>query len=116
LKINEICLKDIVKNTSPGRASTMEAYINVDELEMGVAVGKGRAASMDHAGAKRRLQSSTGRPGSKAGRKPSDGGVNTGSSAMLPSIGGGGGGIPKSSAYPQPVIVLPHSEPLNEEQ
>jgi hypothetical protein len=35
---------------------------------------------------------------------------------MLPSIGGAGGGIPKSSAYPQPVIVLPHSEPLNEEQ
>lgn len=55
LKINEICLKDIVKNTSPGRAGNMEAYINVDELEMGVAVGKGRAASMDHAGAKRRL-------------------------------------------------------------
>ena len=82
---------------------------------MGVG-GKGRAASMDHAGAKRRLQS--GRPGSKAGRKPSDGGVNIGSNAMLPQIGGGGGGaggIPKGTAYPKPVIVLPHSEPLTEE-
>jgi hypothetical protein len=34
----------------------MEPYIAVDELELGMAVGaKGRAASMDHAGAKRRL-------------------------------------------------------------
>lgn len=116
LKINEVCLKDTVKNTSPSRAGNLEQYINVDELELTMAVGaKGRAASMDHAGAKRRLQS--GRPGSKAGRKDrGDSGVNTGSSAMLPSIGGPGGGAPRGQAYPQPVIVLPHSEPLTEEQ
>jgi hypothetical protein len=99
IKINEVCLKDVVKNTSPSRAGNLESYINVEELELGMAVGaKGRAASMDHAGAKRRLQS--GRPGSKAGRKPSDGGVNTGSSAALPSIGGAGGGAPRGTSYP----------------
>ncbi len=30
LKINESCLKTGVADTSPGRASQMEAYINVD--------------------------------------------------------------------------------------
>ena len=56
VKINEVCLKDIVKNTSPSRAGNRESYIKVEELQLGMGVGgKGRAASMDHAGAKRRL-------------------------------------------------------------
>lgn len=95
LKINEVCLKETVKNTSPSRAGHLEQFINVDELELTMAVGaKGRAVSMDHAGAKRRLQS--GRPGSKAGKKDGgDSGTNPGSTAMLPSIGGPGGGAPR---------------------
>ena len=58
VKINEICLKHIVANTSPGRAGSLEPYINVDELDLNLA-GKGRAASMDHMTAKRRLQSAS---------------------------------------------------------
>lgn len=54
VKINAVCLKQIVANTSPGRAGSLEAYIDVDELDLGVAA-KSRAASMDHVGAKRRL-------------------------------------------------------------
>ena len=54
VKINETCLKNIVKNTSPGRAGDLEQYINVNELELNL-VTKHRSASMDHVGAKRRL-------------------------------------------------------------
>jgi hypothetical protein len=32
-----------------------EAFIQVNELDMGIAATKGRAASMDHVNAKRRL-------------------------------------------------------------
>ena len=53
-KINEICLKNIVANTSPSRANTMESYIDVGELDLQVATSK-RAASMDMAGARKRL-------------------------------------------------------------
>ena len=74
-KINEVCLKHIVANTSPGRANSLEAYIDVSELELSVAT-KSRAASMDHVGAKRRLQSAT--------RRSKDGTVNNRSNAMLP--------------------------------
>jgi hypothetical protein len=55
-KINDVCLKAIVANTSPGRANNLEAYIDVSEMELNVAT-KTRAASMDHVGAKRRMQS-----------------------------------------------------------
>jgi len=54
VKINEICLKNIVANTSPGRAGTLEPYINVNELDLNIS-SKTRAASMDHMTAKRRL-------------------------------------------------------------
>jgi len=81
MKINEVCRKHIVENTSPSRAGTLEAYIEVNELDMGMAANKGRAASMDHVGAKRRLQSAS-RPGSKGGR-----GAPAQENA-LPSIGG----------------------------
>lgn len=57
IKINSICLKQIVANTSPGRAGTLEAYINVNEIDLLNLAGKNRAASMDHVAAKRRLQS-----------------------------------------------------------
>lgn len=62
VKINEVCLKTIVANTSPGRAGSLEAYIDVNELDLHVAP-KTRAASMDHIGAKKRLMSA-----SKGGR------------------------------------------------
>jgi hypothetical protein len=55
-KINETCLKAIVANTSPGRANSLDSFIDVSEMELNVAT-KTRAASMDHVGAKRRLQS-----------------------------------------------------------
>lgn len=54
VKINEICLKHIVANTSPGRASSLEPYININELDINLST-KNRAASMDHMTAKRRL-------------------------------------------------------------
>ena len=54
VKINEICLKHIVANTSPGRAGNLEPYINVIELDLNLS-NKTRAASMDHMTAKRRL-------------------------------------------------------------
>lgn len=57
-KINEVCLKTIVANTSPGRASQLEAFIRVEEMDMNIS-SKARAASMDHVGAKRRLMSAT---------------------------------------------------------
>lgn len=57
IKINSICLKQIVANTSPGRAGSLEAYINVNEIDLLNLAGKNRAASMDHVAAKRRLQS-----------------------------------------------------------
>jgi hypothetical protein len=74
-KINDVCRKHIVDNTSPGRAGNLEAYIEVNELDMGIAANKGRAVSMDHVNAKRRLGSAT-RPGSKGGAE-----------SALPSIG-----------------------------
>ena len=82
LKINEACLKAFVDKTSPGRASTIEPYINVEELDLNIAT-KTRAASMDHVGAKRRLMSATRRPGSRGG---APGGAE-GSGSALPSIG-----------------------------
>lgn len=57
-KINEVCLKTIVANTSPGRAGSLGAYIDVDKLDLNIS-SKTRAASMDHMGAKRRLMSAT---------------------------------------------------------
>ena len=75
VKINDVCRKDIVNNTSPGRAGNLEVYIEVNELDMGIAASKGRAASMDHVNAKRRLGSAT-RPGGKGGAE-----------SALPSIG-----------------------------
>jgi hypothetical protein len=47
-------LKHIVANTSPGRAGSLEPYINVNELDLNIG-SKTRAASMDHMTAKRRL-------------------------------------------------------------
>jgi len=43
-----------VANTSPGRAGSLEPYINVNELDLNLA-SKSRAASVDHVTAKRRL-------------------------------------------------------------
>ena len=60
----------------------MEAYINIEELDLNIAT-KTRAASMDHVGAKRRLMSATRRPQSKGRGAP--GGAESGSA--LPSIG-----------------------------
>ena len=42
-------------NTSPGRAGSLEPYINVNELDLNISSSKTRAASMDHMTAKRRL-------------------------------------------------------------
>ena len=118
VKINEACLKEIVANSSPGRAGQLEAYINVNEMDLNMASSKVRPASMDHMNAKRRM-----RAGSSKSKRGDDGKVvmggiaNSNSTAMLPSIGnaakppGGGGGM-----GPTPTIVLPHSEPLTKEQ
>lgn len=54
VKINEVCRKTIVENSSPGRAAFMEQYIDVNELDLNIGSNK-RAASMDHMGAKRRI-------------------------------------------------------------
>jgi hypothetical protein len=75
-KINDVCRKHIVDNTSPGRAGNLEAYIEMNELDMSIAANKGRAASMDHVNAKRRLGSATRPPG-----------INAGAESALPSIG-----------------------------
>lgn len=82
-KINDSCSKAMA-STKPGSSDQTEAstftFINVSELELTVAT-KGRAASMDHVTAKRRLQSAS------RGSKRADG-ENTHSNALLPSIGG----------------------------
>ena len=79
----------------------MESYIDVSELDLQVAT-KSRAASMDFAGARKRLQSA------------SRGSNRDANASILPQLGGGkpaqGGGIGN-----QPTIVLPHSEPLSDE-
>lgn len=78
-------------------------------MELTVAT-KGRAASVDHVGAKRRLQSAS--RGSKRGD-------NTRGDALLPQIGGVAqlaGDAGQGLGPNQPTIVLPHSEPLTEEQ
>lgn len=54
-KINEVCRKHIVANTSPGRAGSLRPFINAEELDL--PVSKNRAASMDHVAARKRLQS-----------------------------------------------------------
>lgn len=54
VKINEVCLKTIVANTSPGRAGSIEAFVDVSDLDLKLATNS-RAASMDHVTAKRRL-------------------------------------------------------------
>ena len=102
LKINEICLKHIVANTSPGRANDLEPYINADEIELSAAT-KTRAASMDHMGAKRRLMSASRRQ-DPSGDQPA--------SSMLPQIGNVNA---VRSGVAQPTIVVPHSEPLSED-
>lgn len=87
-KINEACLKEIVANSSPGRAGNLEAYINVNEMDLNMASSKVRPASMDHMNAKRRM-----RAGSSKSKRGDDGKVvmggiaNSNSTAMLPSIG-----------------------------
>lgn len=95
-------------NTSPGRAGTLEPYINVNELDLNIA-SKTRAASMDHMTAKRRLQSAS--RGSKRGGKD----ASAQSSAMLPTIGAGKPPPTSGGIGLQPTIVLPHSEPLSSE-
>ena len=110
MKINEACRKHITASMPAAQADSVEPYINVSELELDVAT-KGRAASMDHVGAKRRLQSTASR-GSKRGD-------NAGSNALLPQIGGSAqppGASSQGIGPHQPTIVLPHSEPLTEEQ
>ena len=82
----------------------MEAYIEVNELDLGMAASKGRAASMDHVGAKRRLQSGR-RPGSKGGAPDS----------ALPSIGMAASSNP-GGQFQGPTIVLPICEALNQDQ
>lgn len=105
-KINEVCLKTVVANTSPGRAGSLEAFIDVKTLDMNQSA-KSRAASMDHAGAKRRLMSAsrggnTSKPGEAHGiALPSIGNVAARETAIR-------------SGVAQPTIVLPHSEPLTE--
>ena len=54
-KINEVCRKHFVANTSPGRAGDLRPFINLEELDL--PVSKNRAASMDHVAARKRLQS-----------------------------------------------------------
>ena len=54
VKINEVCLKQVVAYTSPGRADSITAFIDVSELDFKIATGN-RAASMDHIAAKRRV-------------------------------------------------------------
>lgn len=106
-KINEACRKHMAANTPPGYVDSVGPFINVNELELTVAT-KGRAASMDHVGAKRRLQSAS--RGSKRGEANN-------SNALLPQIGGAGlAGDSAGLGGNQPTIVLPHSEPLTEEQ
>lgn len=75
-KINESCAKTLKASKGYDENTAVAPYINVDELELGLAT-KGRAASVDHVGAKRRLRSA-----SRGGRKPE----NSQSNAMLPSI------------------------------
>ena len=111
VKINEVCLKAVVAGTSPGRAGDLEAYINTSELELNVAT-KHRAASMDHVGAKRRLMSAS-RGGRQAGAPA---GPTAAASGALPSIGNVQQPAKPGTGYASPTIVLPHSEPLSEEQ
>ena len=95
-------------NTSPGRAGSLEAYIVADELAMG-GPGKSRAASMDNIGAKRRLMSAS-RGSNRAAAKQPD-------ASALPQIGNiASTATTVRSGVAQPTIVLPHSEPLSEEQ
>ena len=56
-KINEVCKKHIVANTSPGRANDLQPFINSEELDL--PISKNRAASMDHIAAKKRLNSAS---------------------------------------------------------
>mmetsp|Transcript_37599 Transcript_37599/g.57615 ORF Transcript_37599/g.57615 Transcript_37599/m.57615 type:complete len:224 (+) Transcript_37599:1407-2078(+) len=108
LKINDVCRQAIVKDTSPGRANDLEPFINTDELDLNIP-GKSRAASMDQIGAKRRMMSASKRTGSR--------GQNESSTAVLPTISvaqqAGPGG---HQSRMQPTIVLPHAEPMSEEQ
>jgi hypothetical protein len=69
MKINEVCLKSTVASSSPGRAANLGSFISIDELD--IPLSKHRAVSMDHAGAKKRLQSAN----------------RTGRQAALPQIG-----------------------------
>ena len=69
---------------------------------MGITASKGRAASMDHVNAKRRLQSAS-RPSSKGGLPES----------ALPSIGSKA--VTGPNYYSGPNIVLPICEPLTED-
>lgn len=121
-KINEICAK-AMETTKGGSSDDKDpdatasassfAFINVSELELTVAT-KGRAASMDHVAAKRRLQSA-----SRGSKRADYTGGNSQSNALLPTIAAAnsfanGMGAPNSNQL-QPTIVLPHSEPLTEE-
>jgi len=99
-------LKHTVANSSPGRAATLSAYIDVDGLELDVGP-KVRAASMDHIGAKRRLMSAN--RNAKPLAMPSIG-------SALPQIGNVNKENAVRSGVAQPTIVLTFSEPLSEEQ
>ena len=84
-------------------ATNNEPFINVDQLELGVATKGMRAASLDVRNRGREAMRQSGNKGGTA----------------LPTIGGGGmpgigGAVPGSNQGP--TIVLPHSEPLTPEQ
>jgi len=96
-----------VANSSPGRAADLGSFIDVSELELKVATGA-RAASMDHMGAKRRVQAAsqaTNAPATPASALPSIGGKSSAPTANIVREG-----------VAQPTIVLPHSEPLSDDQ
>ena len=75
-KINESCTKAMKQSRGLGDDALVTPYLNASEMELIVAT-KGRSSSVDHVGAKRRLQSA-----SRASKKPD----NHKSNALLPSI------------------------------
>eukprot|EP00347_Sterkiella_histriomuscorum_P001332 403372439 len=91
-KINEVCTSE----------DNQGSYIDVNELELNMAT-KTRSVSMDHHNKRRQAQNDGNQ---KANNLPEIGFGQSGNT--LPSVGGGGG--------IQPTIVLPHSEPLSDQQ
>ena len=108
-KINEVCAQETKGEEE--KVQRIEPFINISEMELNIATKNHRAASMDvrRGREQARVSQNHGKP--SAGDLPQiGGGAATAGATVLPGL------VDQANPGQTPTIVLPHSEPLTEEQ